>query len=104
MHVTLKFPSDHRYVGYWQPSKGGHRFFLERATGDIHIADNSAYYPDQTDDGVLVVQLDRADIIGCDRWGHYVPVVTEDRQEGFQCLVTFACARWLASMTGADLA
>mgnify|MGYP003146580313 CR=1 FL=1 len=104
MHDVKKFPNDHRYLGYWQPSKEGHRFFVERSTGDIHLADESGYYPDQTDDGILVADLDSGDIISCDRYGHYVPVVTPDRSEGFSCCITYKCAVWLSCMTGAELA
>lgn len=39
---------------------GGFKFFKDKANEDrIAIADNSGYYPDQTDDGILYIDMTR---------------------------------------------
>ena len=61
----------------------GHRYFEETGTGRIGVADNSGHYPEQTEDGVLYLDRDRAIEIGGDeRVSAMIPLM---RPDGERC-------------------
>lgn len=60
--------------------KKEHKFFREWSTGRIAIADRSGFWPEETDDGVLFLDLSRK--IKLTREGlAWVPLVNQDGDE-----------------------
>ena len=51
------YPNNQRYACSFEPSTEGHRYFLTYK-GTYHIADQSGYWPEDTDDGVLILDTD----------------------------------------------
>lgn len=54
---------------------GGHKYYRERLTGRIGVADQSGMYPEDTDDGVLY--LDPRGDVTMGRYTISVPVIPE---------------------------
>ncbi len=63
------------YIAGWE---NGHKFFRDNVTGLIGVADQSGYYPDETDDGVLWLDQTRPSI-PMNRTGSYaIPIFQPD--------------------------
>lgn len=79
-----------------QPTPRGHRFFEDKNTGRIAIADNSGPTPDRTDDGVLWLDSSRKMLVklehNCVR---LTMPVTTPRDSSWSVGITIAEAHWL---------
>lgn len=65
--ITLRMPRE----------DDGHKYFRDRATGQVAIADWSGHYPHQTDDGVLWLDLNRAISLDVPNNTASIPVVDD---------------------------
>jgi hypothetical protein len=88
--------------------KGGHRYFLDRTSKRIAVADDSGRYPDETDDRELYLNPAQAIFIRngtgvipvLNRYGEEC-IVTESQQDAIHVGLTFNHRTLLEVVSGA---